>query len=532
MLKNLTLKQPSAYNWLLVAIIICFTGIFQTAQAQDMGVTSLISPVSPVCAAINQTVVVSIKNDDAATIDYSLDTVIVTVDISGASTQIFTDTLYSGTLAADSSQTITVTALCDLSVTGIHTFKVYTTILSGDLNALNDTLAPVNITVDPSPATPVITAYGPVSFCEGDSVLLVSSSATDNVWTGGTTDDSLTVLVSGPFTVTVTSGGCSSTSAVTTVTANPFPATPVITAYDTISICQGDSVTLVSSSATGNLWIGGATDDSITVYTSGPYAVTVTIAGCSATSDTTTVAVNPFPPVPTITTSDSVVFCEGGSVILYSSSASGNTWTGGSTADSAIVSTAGDYSVTVTVNGCSSTSADTTVSLLPLPTVSLAAFTVTPCSNAAPFALTGGLPAGGTFSGIGVNAGMFYPGSAGAVQGITYTYTDANGCSNSATSNITVVFCTGIEEITSNGIAVYPNPSANGIFNISSKNANFSELLISIVDIQGKEVFNALDLNISAEYNKQINIMHLAKGMYYLKMSTDSEMKIKKLIIE
>ncbi|MCE9539901.1 MAG: hypothetical protein K8R85_11885, partial [Bacteroidetes bacterium] len=185
---------------------------------QDIGATSLIAPTSPLCAAINQSVVVSIKNFNAGTIDFTVDTVVVTVEITGASTQTFTDTVYSGTLAFDSVQNVTVTALCDLSTVGTHIFKTYTSILSNDADDLNDTLAAVNIVVNPVPATPTITAYGAITFCEGDSVLLVSSSATANVWTGGTTNDSLYVPISGPYSVTVSNGSCSATSTVTTVT--------------------------------------------------------------------------------------------------------------------------------------------------------------------------------------------------------------------------------------------------------------------------------------------------------------------------
>ncbi len=535
MIKNITSKfQASTCKWgFPLSLMIFLVVSFQQVQAQDMGATALVSPITPICAAVNQSVVVKIKNFNAGTIDFTVDTVVVTVEITGASTQTFTDTVYSGTLAFDSVQNVTITALCDLSAVGTHIFKAYTSVLSSDASALNDTLALANIVVNVVPATPTITAYGAITFCEGDSVLLVSSSATANVWTGGTTNDSLYVAMSGPYSVTVTIGSCSATSAITTVTENPYPTVPTIAVYDTTDFCMGDSAILVSSSATGNLWTGGSTNDSLTVYTSGPYTVAVTSAGCSSISDTTTITVNPYPAIPTITTSDTVVFCMGSSVILFSSSAVGNSWTGGSTADSLIVATSGPYNVSVTIAGCSSVSADTTVTVNPLPTVTLTSFTTTPCSDDAPFALTGGLPAGGSYSGIGVTAGTtFNPGSAGAVQGITYTYVDANGCANSASSNMTVVFCTGIEEYASEGVSVYPNPTTTGIFNIAIRNASATEMLISIIDLQGKEVYKALEKNISADHKKEINIMHLAKGIYYIKLSTDADMKIQKLIVE
>ena len=59
--------------------------------------------------------------------------------------------------------------------------------------------------------------------------------------------------------------------------------------------------------------------------------------------------------------------------------------------------------------------------------------------DAADFALAGGSPVGGTYSGTGVAAGNFSPATAGTgTHTITYTYTDGNGCVNSATSDITV----------------------------------------------------------------------------------------------
>ncbi|MBK7338440.1 MAG: hypothetical protein IPJ00_20825 [Saprospirales bacterium] len=61
------------------------------------------------------------------------------------------------------------------------------------------------------------------------------------------------------------------------------------------------------------------------------------------------------------------------------------------------------------------------------------------CIDAGAFALTGGNPMGGTYSGPGVNAGMFNPSAAGAgAHTITYTYTDGNSCTNSCTFTITV----------------------------------------------------------------------------------------------
>src|SRR5213076_2329256 len=106
-----------------------------------------------------------------------------------------------------------------------------------------------------------------------------------------------------------TTNGCTSpASAATAVTVNPIPATPTIGAGGPTTFCTGGSVTLTSSSATGNQWflngnpIGGATNNTFVASASGSYTVVVTLSGCtSAASAATTVTVNPIPATPTIT---------------------------------------------------------------------------------------------------------------------------------------------------------------------------------------------------------------------------------------
>lgn len=100
--------------------------------------------------------------------------------------------------------------------------------------------------------------------------------------------------------------------------------------------------------------------------------------------------------------------------------------------------TAGTYSVTVTdANGCSD-EVTTTLSDPDAPNVTLASFNSV-LDTDAPFALSGGSPVGGTYSGAGVSNGMFDPAIGAGTYPITYTYTDPNtGCDDSATKSITV----------------------------------------------------------------------------------------------
>ncbi|MCW5920772.1 MAG: Ig-like domain-containing protein [Saprospiraceae bacterium] len=93
----------------------------------------------------------------------------------------------------------------------------------------------------------------------------------------------------------------------------------------------------------------------------------------------------------------------------------------------------------VDANFCSNTvtSVDASIALSPI-TVTCPSNT-TVCIDEASFGLTGGTPSGGTYTGPGVSANTFDPVAAGpGTHTITYSYTDAMGCSNSCTFEITV----------------------------------------------------------------------------------------------
>jgi len=105
------------------------------------------------------------------------------------------------------------------------------------------------------------------------------------------------------------------------------------------------------------------------------------------------------------------------------------------------VSSTGVYSATSITNGhCNGTaSGSAAVVFNNLPNVTFAPLTSV-CFEFPEFQLVGGSPAGGTYSGNGVNGNMFNPAVAGVgTHTLTYTYTDPlTTCTNSATQTITV----------------------------------------------------------------------------------------------
>ncbi len=150
------------------------------------------------------------------------------------------------------------------------------------ISGCSATSAATVVTVSTTPTTPIITPGGPTTFCLGGSVTLTSSSAGSYLWSNGSTTQAITVSSSGSYSVTITTGGCSALSAPTTVTVNPTPATPTISAGGPTNFCAGDSVQLTSSPATGYLWSNGATSPSIWAQATGTFTVTVSNGTCSS----------------------------------------------------------------------------------------------------------------------------------------------------------------------------------------------------------------------------------------------------------
>ena len=138
----------------------------------------------------------------------------------------------------------------------------------------------IAVTINATPALPVITAGGSTSICTGSSVVLTSSYPTGNVWSTTAITAAITVTTSGSYTVTYTNAnGCTSTSIPTVVNVNNAPV-PTVQA-SAIEACNGDTVTITASTSDTYLWSTGATTQSINVTSTTPN-VTVLVTNANA----------------------------------------------------------------------------------------------------------------------------------------------------------------------------------------------------------------------------------------------------------
>ena len=121
-----------------------------------------------------------------------------------------------------------------------------------------------------------ITADGPTTFCEGDSVTL--SGNEDGVWNTGEVTPSISVSTTGIYFV-INSSDCGiETSNLIEVTVNPLPDCNI---SGLLSFCDGQSTELcVDPGADSILWSTGENTNCITVNEEGLFEVTVITDGC------------------------------------------------------------------------------------------------------------------------------------------------------------------------------------------------------------------------------------------------------------
>ncbi|MFN8359564.1 MAG: glycosyl hydrolase family 18 protein [Candidatus Kapaibacterium sp.] len=206
-------------------------------------------------------------------------------------------------------------------------------------------------------------------------------------------------------------------------------------------------------------------------------------------------------------------------------------------------------------NGCASADS-TTLSVVPMPTVTLTIPEKNYCTNTPPAALSGGTPSGGIYSGIGVKNGLFDPSITGEGSfTVRYEYTDGNGCSGSDSVRMNVhstttetMNITAVDSFTLNGVTyiksgVYTQLLRNingcdstitlaltiattGVVedvtiptSIISPNPATDELVVNgysgfvrITSLLGQEVWRG-----EVENGTRISVRELARGVYYVR---------------
>jgi len=126
-----------------------------------------------------------------------------------------------------------------------------------------------------SPVAEIATPQAPIICGNGDALALTANDGFDYLWSTGATTRTIDVSAAGNYSVTINDGdGCTATASIF-VQQSPDE-TPSVSVAGETSICQGGTVVLTSSPASGYTWSNGTTgQQSISVSAAGSYTVTI-----------------------------------------------------------------------------------------------------------------------------------------------------------------------------------------------------------------------------------------------------------------
>jgi hypothetical protein len=250
-------------------------------------------------------------------------------------------------------------------------------------------------------------------------------------------------------------------------------------------------------------------------------------------------------PLAAVPSSNPELLCEGNSAQLYANAVGGSgnytyTWTPASTLNSSSVpnpianpDVTTVYSVSVN-DGTNVATADYTMIVNEAPVVDLGNDTII-CVNHS-IILDATIPNG--FSYLWMPGGQTTPSilvdSTGVGIGVqTYTVTvfDINGCMAEASVSVTFDACTFIPEFSKDlSVLVYPNPATSSLnIGLHGKAVSVSYTLLNH---HGQVVFSNIIGNVTGTTNYQLDVANYAKGIYYLRLNTEKDVLIKKIIIQ
>ena len=200
------------------------------------------------------------------------------------------------------------------------------------------------------------------------------------------------------------------------------------------------SFTLNTATPTGGVYSGTNVSGGIytpTIVRTDTIQYFLALSGACKDSVTQTITIDS---VPTVSFASISPVCFGAAnFTLTGGSPSGGAYSGNNVSSGSYSPrTAGTDTITYSFtdgNSCSAT-AKSFVVVNSLPTVTFSTLTAV-CEGAPAFALSGGAPIGGSYSGNNVSSGSYNPVSAGK-DTLKYVYTNSNSCTDSTTSVITV----------------------------------------------------------------------------------------------
>lgn len=372
------------------------------------------------------------------------------------------------------------------------------------------------------------------AICQGDILVLDAGAGFDTLtWNDNTHLQTLNVTGAGTYWVVAEdTNGCTSTDTISVII-SPLP---VANLGPDTSYCHNGSITLDAGSGINYsyIWkkIGSTntigTSQTLVVNTTGTYHVVVD-NGCSSTAKDTIVITER--PLPIVNLGPDMNLCPQTPAVLDAGVHVAYLWSTGATSQQITITLPGVYKVTVTgSNACQN--ADTiTVGMFSAPTVNIGPDT-TICVTDQLL-----LDAGTNFSAyfwfdstttqtLLIDGSVYGAGTYNAFVVVT----DNNSCTATDTVVVIIDPCTNVEEWYSGSIEIYPNPT-NGKFVVTFNDKKDKSSQIFIYNIEGQIVTSIINLD-NNENNVEFDLSKNAAGTYFIKVISETDVIVKKIILQ
>lgn len=298
-----------------------------------------------------------------------------------------------------------------------------------------------------------------------------------------------------------------------------------------IHLCSNQSVDLTAKGIFEIAeWSDGQKGQKITVNKSGTYFVTVTdVKGCIESSETIEVEVEEMDDYQ-VKSSSFDILCEGDSLRLRTFGTKLDfLWNTGETGNSIYAKESGEYYYKITnPNNTDCFTYSDTLSIDFEKSPGVPEITVKDEVLHAPISEEEAYNYQWYYFGEeieGATESSYEP----IIGGIhTVLVENAAGCSGES-ENFNVNWLS-LEELDGD-IVVSPNPN-DGKFLVSMNLNSLSDIELTVVNVHGERIYRNDFENRVNSFNENINLKNLSKGVYFLKISINSDMMIKKIIVQ
>ncbi len=364
-------------------------------------------------------------------------------------------------------------------------------------------------------------------FCEGDSVTLDAGPGFSSyLWNDGSSGQTLTAHMTGVYYVTISdSSGCVEEDIVL-VSENP---NPFIFLGPDIVGCVGEPVPLSGDPGFSTyFWSTGDALANIIVTQPGTYWLTVTDQfGCMNT-DTINITMDGG----NINLGPDVTLCEEDSIILDAGSGfSAYIWSNGALTQTLVIKSSGTYDVTAIDGNCRAM--DTiVVDVDPLPVPD---FSTVPTSNLQRFAfqnlsqfgLTSTWDFGDGQTSTSTSPIHTFPAPGKYVVCLTAHNLcgDRVHCDTIATGNVS------LNDPLQENLKIFPNPASQRFY-LQVEGIQLNNTQLQLLDVKGRVLYTQAAGVLKDGDRVEIAPGDLAKGMYMLRISSDSHQVVRKVMIE